>query len=387
MRAMNSQFRKKIFLPLAGIALVVIGISDYFLGTLTFNSYPEIFLPFGIVMIFYSILRTSYYKTKKKWVHKSNKPQKISIEILDYLKAFICWIDSFRRTYAIEPGLYFSGNEYDLNAPLIVTANYHLTVFMLLRRLRGNNVRILIIDTDGINVWCAAGKGQFSNSEIQKQLTRYAKHLNPDDEKIEIIIPKLAFSGVNLRELRKANIKPVIGPIHAHEISAFLKNPTGNQNNPYRVHFTFSERFFTWLPGLMQYLYHTLLIFVFLWVLELIWDIQAPRGIIPLVAVMGTAYPLLFPWIPGTRFAVKGLSLALVISLGYIFASINGFFTYPGILPVILFIFSSGLFIALSYTGNSAVSNYSKVRKEIATFLVPTVVLFIASLVSFIWVI
>ncbi|MBU1022995.1 hypothetical protein KKC82_01835 [bacterium] len=382
---MIAQVLKKTLLPLTGFILILISISTGTIATLALKTYPEIFLPSGIIMLVYSILRISYYKTKTRWIHKSNKPQEISLALIDYLKAFICWIDSFRRTYALEPGLYYTGAQFESNSPLIVTANYHLTIFMLLRRLRGINVNLLVIDTDGINVWCAAGKGRFSNSEIQKQISRFTQYLNPKDEKIEIIIPKLAFSGVNLKDLRNANVKPVIGPIHAHEIPAFLKNPTGNHNNQYRVHFTFPERFFTWLPGLMQYLYYSLLVFLFLWIIELVWGIQAPRIIIPLVAFMATAYPLLFPWIPGSLFATKGLTLAFVTSIGYILAALTGLVPLPSILPFIPFIFASGLFIALSYTGNSAVSNYTKVRKEIATFLIPTVGLFLASMVLFLW--
>ena len=95
-------------------------------------------------------------------------PQKISFKIIDYFKVLYSWMFAFRRTFIIEPGLYFTGEEYDISTPLLVSCNYHMTVFVLWRILRTRNVRLLVIDTHGINVWCSSGKGQFSADEILK---------------------------------------------------------------------------------------------------------------------------------------------------------------------------------------------------------------------------
>ncbi|MCB1310283.1 MAG: hypothetical protein KDK30_19000, partial [Leptospiraceae bacterium] len=51
----------------------------------------------------------------------------------------------------------------DADAPVIVTGNYHLTVKRLRRVLKYNNVWLLVIDSHGINVWCAAAGGHMTH--------------------------------------------------------------------------------------------------------------------------------------------------------------------------------------------------------------------------------
>ena len=61
-----------------------------------------------------------------------------------------------RNNYKIEPGIYALGSP-DKNSEVLVTANYKLSFDTLRKNLTGLNVWILVLDTKGINVWCAAG--------------------------------------------------------------------------------------------------------------------------------------------------------------------------------------------------------------------------------------
>jgi hypothetical protein len=97
-------------------------------------------------------------------------------------------------------------------------------------------------------------------------------------------------------------------------------------------------------------------------------------------AAVATGYPLLFPWLPGHRFAVKGVSLTLVPAAGIIALVALGSVPLWGGLALVLFLVSTGIFFGLAYTGNSAVSNYSRVRLEVARFLPVEAVLFALSL-------
>jgi hypothetical protein len=108
-----------------------------------------------------------------------------------------------------------------------------------------------------------------------------------------------------------------------------------------------------------------------------------PLGLLALVAWLGTAYPLLFPWIPGRRFAVKGLWLGG--ASGAAIAALGLLSGWPVALALSTALFSLGMavFVGLSFTGNSAVSNYSEVRKEIARFLPLDAALFLAALITF----
>jgi len=74
-----------------------------------------------------------------------------------------------RMDYAVEPGLYAVGKP-DENAPVLVSANYKLTFDTLRMNLSGLDCWLLILDTRGVNVWCAAGKGTFGTDELINKL-------------------------------------------------------------------------------------------------------------------------------------------------------------------------------------------------------------------------
>ena len=69
-------------------------------------------------------------------------------------------IGIIRRNYKIAPGLYAAGSPGP-RSPVLVTANYKLSFDALRFCLGGVDAWLLVVDTRGINVWCAAGKGSF----------------------------------------------------------------------------------------------------------------------------------------------------------------------------------------------------------------------------------
>ena len=74
-----------------------------------------------------------------------------------------------RYNYKVVPGLYGVGNP-GADSPVLVTANYKLTFDALRKELGGIDAWILVADTRGINVWCAAGKGLFSTDEVVRRV-------------------------------------------------------------------------------------------------------------------------------------------------------------------------------------------------------------------------
>jgi len=70
-----------------------------------------------------------------------------------------------RDRYRVAPGLYALGAP-DGNSPVLVTANYKLTFDAVRRDAAGADAWILVLDTQGINVWCAAGEGTFGTEEV-----------------------------------------------------------------------------------------------------------------------------------------------------------------------------------------------------------------------------
>jgi hypothetical protein len=82
---------------------------------------------------------------------------KTALEFPDHLGTVRVRANVGRNTYTVAPGLYAVGNPDD-SSPVLVTANYKLSFDHVRRELAGLNAFILVLDTRGINVWCAAGK-------------------------------------------------------------------------------------------------------------------------------------------------------------------------------------------------------------------------------------
>src|ERR1039457_6570355 len=59
-----------------------------------------------------------------------------------------------RMNYKVEPGIYAVGTP-DENSNVFVTANFKLSFDHVRRALGGINAWILVLDTKGINEWCA----------------------------------------------------------------------------------------------------------------------------------------------------------------------------------------------------------------------------------------
>lgn len=314
-------------------------------------------------------------------------PQKLVFTWRDYFKVFFAWLFNYRRTFSLTPGLYYTGESYNVVAPLLVTCNYHLTVFTLWRILRKRTTRptrVLIIDTKGINVWCSSGKGQFSAKEIVKQLARYPKDQLTREEKITLILPKLSLSGVSLAELKREQIIPRIGPIYAKDLPAYLDEQPWKDRKTDVYKFNLADRLFTLGPSLVQFLYYGIFIFLGLFVWNFFFNTGIHWQIFPILTAIAFFYVVLFPLLPTKKFALKGLTLFGLMGTGfslYFFLFRQGPFELLSLCFYLSFLAGANLFFALYYTGNSGVSNYSLVKREIKNFLPLTALCFIGALI------
>jgi len=145
-----------------------------------------------------------------------------------------------RDQYKIAPGLYCVGTP-DQDSPVLVTANYKLTFDSLRRELTSLHAWILVIDTRGINVWCAAGKALFSTREVvhgvrQARLKELVRHER-------LILPQLAATGVSALRLKKESGFTVLwGPIKAEDIQQFIAAGCKAEKSMRRLTFTLPER-------------------------------------------------------------------------------------------------------------------------------------------------
>jgi len=162
------------------------------------------------------------------------------LEFRDILGAWKARWAINRMRYTISPGLYGVGNPGD-KSHVLVTANYKMSFDRLRKELTGLDAWILVLDTKGINVWCAAGKGTFGTAEMINRigmagLGRIVSHHT-------IILPQLGAPGVAAHEVRKqTGFSVVYGPVRAADIKDFLKSDMKATREMREVRFGFLDR-------------------------------------------------------------------------------------------------------------------------------------------------
>lgn len=277
-----------------------------------------------------------------------------------------------RTTYAVEPGLYAVGNP-DADSVVLVSANYKLTFDALRKELTGLDAWIVVLDTKGVNVWCAAGKGTFGADEVVRrielvELDRVVNHR-------KLILPQLGAPGVAAHEVRKrCGFSVVFGPIRARDIVEFVR--AGDTASPAMRQVRFSlydrlvltplELFLTWkyvvfsaallfiLSGLNREGYSSHLAAQ-----------SAGRIVLSLIAaslagaVLG---PLLLPWLPGRSFSFKGLVAGLLTAAIVSMLGLTG--KTVETVAWMLIIPAAASFLTMNFTGASTYTSLSGVRKE-----------------------
>lgn len=335
-----------------------------------YQKHPSFFVALAVyipLVIFWNYARRRKKLIKEYDIIPDLQQLPLSLGLPDYTKAFISWVFLFMRLFSVRPGYYFTGQK-DENSPLLVTCNNFLTVFLLARRIAGRSVRLLIINTNGINVWCAAGEGKFSAAEIIDKAMRV--RLLKEGQKTDMILPKLCLSGVRLSDLRKAGIRPIIGPMYAKDVPEYLDKGEFDDRINDRFQFRLQSRSFTALPTAVQFFYYFLGVYVLTF-----WTLSST--VIWVATGLAFLYPVLFPFLPGKQFAVKGISLGLIASILPAVFFYTGSFNLEHFLFWILFIIATLIFIGLSYTGNSPISNHALVKKETVRFLPVVIILYL----------
>ncbi len=259
------------------------------------------------------------------------------------------------RDCPIRPGLYRFGNPTK-DSPVLVTANYLLTFTSVRKHLKGLDCYLLVIDSRGINVWCSAGKGNFSAAEIANSLR--ATRVGDIVETRRLILPKLSANGVRYREIKRlTGWNAVFGPVYARDISEYLRAGCVASDDMRRVRFDLADRLwvappFAWFVAF----WFALPLFVF-------HDLYSPM--IPATAfAAGLIFPAAFYILPTSRFFKKGLTLGLVGAAVAAVYLLFGGAPPKEIVQWALIIVGMTLFVAMDFSGMSPVSNYSRIKEE-----------------------
>ncbi len=162
--------------------------------------------------------------------------------VLDWLVAYFCrWLPRSAPT-----GLFPIGNP-DENSPVIVTANFSLTVKRVRRALRGQNLWLLVGNSDGINVWCAADGGIFTHNRVIDAIK--ISGLADKVKHREIILPALSASGIDLDTIREeTGFRARFGPVHAKYIGAYLAGRKKKTDAMKRFDFGLKHRLDMFVP-------------------------------------------------------------------------------------------------------------------------------------------
>jgi hypothetical protein len=319
------------------------------------------------------VLITPYNK-QDKWVTGEIHTTQGSVPVIstdisfkDTLAAWKVRWGIGRLSYRINPGLYAVGQP-DHRSPVLVSANYKLTFDALRKELSGLNCWILVLDTKGINVWCAAGKGTFGTDELFSRISKTG--LSEIVSHKTLVLPQLGAPGVSAHEVTKrTGFSVVYGPVRAHDIKSFLDSGFKATEEMRTVKFTVWDRLVLTPVELVATAKYSLMVFGAFFIINLF--AARPFGLADFIAYAGAVVtgtvvtPVLLPIIPGRAFGWKGWLLGLCWTAGFLW--FNGWFASGSLLLALGYLLvlpSLAAFLAMNFTGSSTYTSFSGVIRE-----------------------
>lgn len=303
---------------------------------------------------------------------------KTRLSLADRLGTLRVRMNISRNDYTVAPGLYALGNP-DPHAPILVTANFKLTFDQIRQELQGIDAYLLVLDTRGINVWCAAGKGTFGTDELvnrvrQAGLADLVAHS-------KLIVPQLGATGVSARQVKKQTGFSVIwGPVHCRDLRRFIESGCESDETMRQVTFDFWERIVL-IPVEVAIAAKP---FALLCLAAVILSGIGPhlfsfsdafqRGWAAVIILVGGLFagaaltPALLDRLPGTMFSIKGVVAGLSVSapLSLIFGRFTGL---SGMAALTLAATAISSYLAMNFTGTTPFTSPSGVEKEMKTFI------------------
>ncbi|MCE8423843.1 MAG: carbon monoxide dehydrogenase [Candidatus Methanoperedens sp.] len=274
-----------------------------------------------------------------------------------------------RERHLIEPGLYTMGKPTK-ESPVFVSANYTLSFDALRSALHGNDCYILVLDTKGINVWCAAGKKTFGTNELVYRIEVVG--LNDVVNHRTLIVPQLGATGVDAREVRaRSGFKVEFGPVRAADLPEYLKTHQATREMR-RVRFTLSDRIVLIPVEMKNFLIPVLIASV---ILALVGNYTAAAAAMAAAFTGLVLFPIFLQWIPTTDFSIKGFLIGGVTAIPFAQNAFYGmtnetmWVRYGWALAYMLVIPSISAFLALNFTGSSTFTSVTGVKREIFLYM------------------
>lgn len=286
----------------------------------------------------------------------------------DYLGALAMRLGIGRDGYRVDPGLYAIGVP-QTDAPVLVTANYKLTLDHLRRALVGRSVWLLVLETAGINVWCAAGKGTFCTQELLDRIG--VVRLDKVVTHRRLILPQLGAVGVSAPAVARAGPWRVHwGPLRAIDLPAYLDAGCIATPTMRRMLFPWFDRLVLTPIELRQQARTAFILAGVMAVLMLLiadlptWTSRWPIAVaIPLTAWLAGCLlgPICLPLLPGRAFSVKGALLGLVVAAAW--ACVAD--TVMMLVAIVLIMSVATSYFFLHFTGCTTFTNVTGVEREL----------------------
>jgi hypothetical protein len=275
-----------------------------------------------------------------------------------------------RSGHRVLPGLYSVGTP-DPGSPVIVTANYTLSFDAVRSSLAGRDAYILVLDTKGINVWCAAGKGTFGTEELVNRIHKTG--LSTVVTHHRLILPQLGAPGVAAHEVHKATGFHVeYGPVRASDLPEFLKERIATPEMRV-VKFDLWDRVVLIPVELRSAAMYTVIAAIALW---FVGGWLPAAGFLAAVLAGTVMFPVLLPYLPTADFSTKGVTLGIIVAAPF---AVLAFLTrgtgtplWVGGTAVIAILFTLPVitaYLALNFTGCSTYTSRTGVKREISRYI------------------
>ena len=307
------------------------------------------------------------------------------------LSTRLTWRDTLKRcslrwgvargTSRVDPGLYRIGAPTPAS-PVLVTCNYRMTVDLVRRDLHGVDCWLLVLETYGVNVWCAAGKGTFGSDELMRRIV--ATHLAEFVDHETLVLPQFGAVGVSAPTVAElSGYRVVWGPVRSSDLPAFLA--AGRKATPEMraVTFRLAERAVLapveFLGSLRYALYAVSAALVlavagasvgaraFLWLTAVLALFPAALAYLLASIAGGLITPLLLPWLPGRAFSVKGAVAGMALALMTLTAlpGMFGMQSAWGWSAAVLSVSALSSYVAVNFTGSTPYTSPSGVEREL----------------------
>jgi NAD-dependent dihydropyrimidine dehydrogenase PreA subunit len=142
----------------------------------------------------------------------------------------------------------------DRDSPVLVTCNFYITVRRMMRLLRGLDLWLLVADSKGVNVWCAAGAEEFNTHSVVSAVKTSGIADRVDHRRLTL--PPLGAPGIRARDVEaQTGWSCRWGPVYERDIPRYLSGGERRDEAMKRARYDWRERLDTGLGSMFPFFF------------------------------------------------------------------------------------------------------------------------------------